>query len=327
MENEPANLPTVAVLMATYNGARYLPEQLDSILAQEGVNVRIYIRDDGSTDNSVSIINEYSQRTDRVFLLDSLPAQVMVTKNFFSIVRDVDLSGIDYIAYCDQDDIWLSNKLAMATSAINDNKVHCYASNLLIGDDKARLVVKHGLFSKLTNGLLTYIFRYKSNKKLLYDYYFESASAGCTLVLGQPAAVYFQNRIREMYDSVPFDASHDWSTYAITRIGGFNWIIDKGAFIIYRQHGENAYGANVGVGGITKLIDLLRSGWYRRHILMIEELYNNGDVHPRFIETIRTYKYSSLISRFKVAFAISGHRRKLVHKIMLFFLIILGYFK
>jgi rhamnosyltransferase len=272
MENGSANLPTVAVLMATYNGARYLPEQLDSILAQQGVNVLVYIRDDGSNDNTTGIAREYSQRSGRVFLLDASPAQMKVTKNFYSIVRDIDLSVVDYIAYSDQDDVWLNTKLSAAVTEMQVSERDCYASNLIMGDAEARPIKNVSFLSRI----FRYLLNRKSNRQLKYDHYFEAASAGCTLVLNKRAAQYFQKRINELYDRIPSDASHDWSTYAITRLGGFNWFIDKNAYIIYRQHTENAYGANFGISGITKLLDLFRSGWYRRHILMIEDLYNNG---------------------------------------------------
>ena len=323
MENETRNLPNVAVLMATYNGERYLTQQIDSILRQENVKVSLYIRDDRSSDNTVNIINEYISTKKNIFLLNTLPAQAGVTKNFFSIVRDIDLTGIDYISYCDQDDIWLTNKLEAAVNEINKNSVNCYASNLLMGDKKANIIVHKSIVSKL----ISYLSSYKTNKQTLFDFYFEAASAGCTLVLNKAAAVYLQKSISRFYEKIPVDASHDWSTYAITRANGFTWYIDKNAYIIYRQHNENAYGANTGVKGVSKLLDLFRSGWYRKHILMIDDLYNERGGHPAFIEVIRHYRSSSLMSRYKVAFAICKYRRKTVHRIVLFFLIIFGYFK
>jgi len=323
MEKENLNLPNVAVLMATYNGERYLTEQIDSVLRQKNVNISLYIRDDRSSDNTVSIINEYISRTQNVFLLNTLQAQSRVTKNFYSIMRDIDLTGIDYISYCDQDDIWLDNKLEAAVNEINKNGVNCYASNLLMGDKDGNIIANKSIASKL----MSYLTNHKSNKQTQFDFYFEAASAGCTLVLNKAAAVYFQAAITRLFDRIPADASHDWSTYAITRANGFDWYIDKNAYIIYRQHTENAYGANTGLKGVSKLLDLFKTGWYRKHILMIDDLYNEQATHPAFIEVIRNYRSSSFASRCKVAFAICKYRRKPVHRIALFLLIIFGYFK
>ena len=321
IEIKKAGLPKVTVLMATWNGENFLTQQLDSVLQQKAVDVSLYVRDDRSTDETVAIIKKYANETGKVFLLDTVPVQLKAAKNFMSLVRDVDLSQTDYIAYCDQDDIWLPDKLNAAISAISEHKVDCYASNLLMGDAEAKLVTEKSLLSRL----LSYIFNYKVNTQKPYDFYFEAASAGCTLVLNKVAALYLQKMLTELFDRIPENASHDWSTYAITRLNGFNWYIDNKSYIIYRQHAENAYGANLGWQAVSKLVDLFKSGWYRRHIIMIDELYNRSHTHPPFINMVKEYQHSSIISRFRMAFAVSRYRRKWVHRVMLFLLIIFGY--
>lgn len=323
MSTVTTGLPKVAVLMATYNGEKFIREQLNSLLAQQQVDVTIFIRDDHSSDNTLAIIAEYQADTGRVVLLETVPGQLYAAKNFMSLVRDVDFSGIDYMAYCDQDDIWLPAKLSTAIRSIVEKQVACYASNLLMGDQDAKIVTNKSLLSKLSS----YTFNYKSNKKLPYDFYFESASAGCTLVLNKPALLYLQKMITGLFDKIPVRASHDWSTYAITRLGSFNWYIDDQSYIIYRQHAENAYGANIGLNAVSKLLELFTSGWYRQHILMIDDLYNTTGSQPPFIKAVREFRHSSLRSRFRFAFAVSRYRRKWVHRVLLFLLIISGYCK
>ena len=316
-------LPTVAVLMATYNGERYLHEQLDSILAQQNVDIKIYVRDDRSVDTTVAIITEYSSHTGKVFLLDTKPVQLRVTKNFYSIVKEIDLTEIDYMCYSDQDDIWLPEKIEEAIKALQNNYAQCYASNLLRADAYGNIIREKSILKRVIN----YLFNRKSVKQTAFDHYLESASAGCTLLLQKDAAVFFQKRVNQIYEKLPIDTSHDWSTYAITRLGGFKWFIDKRSFIIYRQHAENAYGANVGIAGISKLLEWFTSGRYRMHILMIDGLFNTSDRHPAFIEVVKNYRQDSLISRFRMAIAISRYRRKWIHRITLFVLIIFGYCK
>ena len=323
MQNQFQPLPHIAVLMATYNGEKYLKEQIDSILAQKNVQVSLFVRDDNSVDQTRSIIEEYAATTGKVFLLPTKPLQLNVTKNFFSIVREIDLTQVDYIAYSDQDDIWLDNKLDAAVTDIRINKVNCYASNLLRGNADGHVIKKRSPFSRL----FQYLLNFKSNNQLSWDHYFEAASAGCSLVLDKKAALYLQQRLNDVYDRIPENASHDWSTYAITRIGGHAWYISANAYIIYRQHSGNAYGTNNGLKGISKLVDLFSSGWYRKHILMIDELYNNTDNHPAFISKIHSYQPGSLASRFQLAFAISRYRRKAAHRVFLFGLILFGYLK
>jgi rhamnosyltransferase len=323
MNNTVSALPQVAVLMATYNGEKFIKQQVDSILQQKNVQVSLFVRDDHSTDNTVAIIQSYKNAGARVCLMDQKPTQLKVTKNFFSMVKEINLAEFDYIAYSDQDDIWLDNKLHAAITAIKQNKASCYASNLLRGDADGNIVTTKSILSKISQ----YLLNYKSNNQKAWDYYFEAASAGCTLVLNKEAAAYFQKRLYDIYENIPADASHDWSTYAITKIGGFNWYIDNHAYIIYRQHSANAYGVNNGMKGISKLVELFTSGWYRRHILLIDALYNNTDNHPAFMNNLHHYQPTSITGRFQLAFAISGHRRKPVHRILLFGLIIFGYFR
>jgi rhamnosyltransferase len=316
-------LPRVAVLMATYNGEKYIRQQMDSILSQQGVDISVFVRDDHSSDNTVAVIKEYAESTGKIFLLDHKPGQLGVTKNFYSIVKEIDLSPIDFMAYSDQDDIWLPGKTNAAINALENSGSGGYASNLLRGDAEGKVIRERSLVKRL----IQYLFNRKSSAQTPYDYYLESASAGCTLVLKKEAALYFQKRVQEIYDVIPTDTSHDWSTYAITRIGGFRWYIDEHSNIIYRQHAENAYGANIGLGGIGKLLEWFTSGRYRMHLVMIDSLYNNTGIHPAFMRAVKNYRHDSILSRFRMAFAVSRYRRKWIHRVMLFILIILGYCK
>jgi rhamnosyltransferase len=323
MEILTTGLPKVAVLMATYNGEKYLRQQMDSILSQQSVDISVFVRDDHSSDNTVAVVKEYAQRTGRVFLLANKPEQLRVTKNFYSIVKEIDLSSIDFMAYSDQDDIWLPGKVNAAIKALDENNCGAYASNLFRGDSEGKIIRAKSVVKRL----MRYLFNSKSSNQTAYDYYFEAASAGCTIVLTKEAAQYFQDRVRAIYDVIPWDTSHDWSTYAITRIGGVKWYIDKCAYIIYRQHAENAYGANIGVGGIGKLFEWFTSGRYRMHILMIDSVYNNTAVHPDFMRAVKNYRQGSILSRLRMAYAVCRYRRKWIHRVMLFVLITLGYCK
>jgi rhamnosyltransferase len=323
MSNRNPLFPNVAVLMATYNGEKFLAEQIESIMGQASVNVYLYIRDDHSSDGTIELIRDLQKSIKQIFLLEPMPDRLMVTKNFYSIIRDTDLTEMDYMAWADQDDIWMKHKISEAIHTMEQTGTDCYASNLLLGDEKGKIITGGSFYSNL----ISYLLNKKTNHQTLYDHYLEAASAGCTLVLGKQAALYFQKRVRQIYNEIPADASHDWSTYAITRLGMFIWYIDKRSFIIYRQHGQNAYGTNSGMKGTAKLLELFRSGWYRKHILMVDELYNEGDTHPSFIEVIRNYQYTSFLSRLKVGFALARYRRKYFHKILLFGLIVFGQFK
>ena len=103
-------LPTVAVIMSTYNGALYLEEQIESVLAQRGVRVELYVRDDGSSDETLQILEGFEQsgslRLERGKNIGVVP----------SFIRALSMvpSDVEYVALCDQDDVWYSDKLARA---------------------------------------------------------------------------------------------------------------------------------------------------------------------------------------------------------------------
>lgn len=116
----------VTVLMSTYNGEKYLKEQIDSILSQVDVDVRLVIRDDGSTDNTVGVIKEYSQRNSNVEF--TVGKNIGYANSFLTLIQMAGDS--DYYAFSDQDDIWKKNKLSTAVDKINGIPYVVYASNL-----------------------------------------------------------------------------------------------------------------------------------------------------------------------------------------------------
>ena len=292
----------VAVLLATYNGSKYLREQIDSILCQENITIDIFVRDDNSVDETFSILEEYSQKNKNFHILDTIKNQLGPGRNFFSILNETELKHYDFISYCDQDDKWFSNKLNEAVNKIESENVNCYGSNLYVWDG-----------SNVTNILN------KATVQTEYDFLFESASAGCTLVMDINSANYLKYEIKKQFEKFSFDISHDWFTYAITRIGGFKWYLDERSFIYYRQHSSNQYGANEGIVGIRKIFKLFTSGWYLNNIMIIIDLFCK--TKPAFNNLLINYNKLRFTERINLAFIISKFRRKYRHKFILFILI------
>ena len=98
----------IDILLATYNGSKYLHEQLDSILSQSYGNINVIIRDDGSSDNTVMIIKEYEQKDNRVKLLNDNLGNLGFVRNFEELMKN---STSEYLMFSDQDDIWYNNKV------------------------------------------------------------------------------------------------------------------------------------------------------------------------------------------------------------------------
>ena len=117
MSDTLEQVPSVLVMMATYNGEKYVTEQIDSILDQEGVNVTLLISDDGSSDATPRICSRYADDLPNVrFSVNE--KNKGLAKNFMDMLYSSDATSFDYFAFSDQDDYWMPNKLNKAIEAI-----------------------------------------------------------------------------------------------------------------------------------------------------------------------------------------------------------------
>ena len=127
-------MPSVAVVMTTYNGHEFLRDQIDSLLAQVGVSIHIYIFDDASTDETIPILRSYANRHLGLFTIfenakNSGGTGVNIIRNAGRIPRHH-----DYVALADQDDVWMPGKLKRAIEALHESQADLYFSNLLAWD-------------------------------------------------------------------------------------------------------------------------------------------------------------------------------------------------
>lgn len=137
-----ASNPKVNILLSTYNGEKYLSEQLDSLLAQTYPNITICIRDDGSKDNTFSILKNYEQKSllssgPKIILLNSYSGQNLgYMQSFWTLLADC--PPADYYAFCDQDDFWLPTKIEAGVHALENEKANLpllYSSSFTYCDE------------------------------------------------------------------------------------------------------------------------------------------------------------------------------------------------
>src|SRR5579872_3268886 len=119
--------PRVLTLMAAFNGARWIADQLESIQRQENVQVRVVIRDDGSTDDTWRRLQALADG-DRVRVSASAMPSGSAAQNFFSLIRDNSAAGFDFVALADQDDLWEPDKLYRACRALAQHRAAGYSS-------------------------------------------------------------------------------------------------------------------------------------------------------------------------------------------------------
>src|SRR5687767_13263616 len=130
MQQERDDSPLVSIALATFNGQRFLAEQLDSLLRQTYSNLEIIISDDGSTDATVNIVASYAAAYPHIFVYRNT-GEKGVASNFQHAIRQC--KG-DLIAFCDQDDIWLPGKIEKLVKEIGDASL-IYHDSLLINEN------------------------------------------------------------------------------------------------------------------------------------------------------------------------------------------------
>lgn len=247
--------PSIAVLMAAYNGMDWIEEQIDSIFAQADVEIDLYISVDLSNDGTEKWCQSLSQRDSRVHLLPYGDRFGSAAKNFYRLIREVDFTNYKFVAFADQDDVWLPNKLAHAIGIIRQKKIQAVSSDVIaFFQDGSEKLIK------------------KSQPEQRFDYFFGSAGPGCTYVFRTDALIQFKNFLKEQWSAANEVDYHDWLVYAFFRKNLLSWKIDNKPLMLYRRHEFNQIGPNLGLRAYIKRLSMVRSRWYSKEVSKIFHL-------------------------------------------------------
>lgn len=288
-----AKPPSVAVLLATFNGIPFLDAQLISCLNQSGVSCTFFVSDDFSSDGTWEALKQLD--LDNVILLTREKRHGRASGNFFRLLRDVNFSDFDYVAFCDQDDVWEPGKLARAIGIIEHTGVDIVSSSVIAfwPDGRERLLRK-------------------DQRLRLWDHLFESAGPGCTYVMRSPVASAFAAILKKEQNKAEGVALHDWLLYAWARHDGYKWFIDGCPMTRYRQHGNNEFGANSGLRAIYCRFLRLTDGWYRDQVLLMADIIGASDVWP-----IKRLLRFNVIDRLVLSLTTPFFRRRVRDQILL----------
>ena len=216
----------ISIAMATYNGAKYIREQIDSILSQTLQDFELIICDDCSTDNTVDIINKYAQEDPRIRFYKN-KENLGFKKNF---EKAIGLCHGEYIALCDQDDVWMPNHLEILLSLIGNKMIACGNADLIDSNGK-----RFGLTLKEMEAFDS---EFDDDLKKAYSIiYFRSPYQGASMLIKKD---FFKVAL-----PIPDDIGyHDsWFSMLSCFYGGMtytNTIVNK-----YRMHGDNATGMRI----------------------------------------------------------------------------------
>lgn len=281
----------ILVLISTYNGEKYLKEQLESIRAQRGVEVRILVRDDGSKDNTINLLKDFSKSYPSLIEDVISGNNVGSTASFSELMRVAyeDYSeDFQYYAFADQDDFWLEDKLNRAMLRLKDldeTKPNMYCSNKIIVDSNLNKI----------EGILSPKIELTKGRALA-----RNIATGCTMVFNKRALELFATHKTE------YIKIHDHAIFLICTFLG-NVIYDNEAFILYRQHGHNQ------LGGMDTFKDRMR-----------DRLRKKGKLNEHLLErTAKAFKdaYHDLLSEedIKLIQVMSSYRDGFSNRLRLFF--------
>lgn len=229
MERIKSNKP-LAILLATYNSEKYLREQLDSLFEQTYLNWNLFVHDDGSTDKTLLIINEYATKHSNIYVLD-FPPTGGAKSNFMHLLSCVEA---DYYMFCDHDDVWINTKVELTFKKMKDTELSfpnlpiIVHTDLYVVDENLQII--HPSFWKFEG-----IYPNEINTFEMLAAF--NLTTGCTMMINARAKDVTPNDCSEamMHDS--------WITAAVLWAKGKVVDIDL-PLIFYRQHGDNCLGAN-----------------------------------------------------------------------------------
>lgn len=261
----------VYVVLSSYNGEKYIKQQIDSILAQENVSVKLLVRDDGSSDKTCDILRQYEAEN----LVSVIYGKNMgYSKSFLALIQSVG-DEAEYIAISDQDDIWDKDKLEKAVNALKneDNTIP------LLFSCGRRLLV-NGEIMETTGDYHEYGFNGFTNGYALQ---------GCSMVFNRAL-----KQLINMYDYTSMPCIYDALIMQICKYNSGKVICDKSPSFTYRIHGKNSVGINS--GGVKGELKKLISKEYMPHTdemcrQLLETYTNNIDPENRRIcKKVANYK-------------------------------------
>jgi glycosyltransferase involved in cell wall biosynthesis len=266
--------PLVAILLCTFNGERFLSTQLESLNSQTHENWYVVASDDGSTDQTLKILQDYQARWPQGKLIIRSGPKKGFCQNFLSLACDPSIVA-DFYAFCDQDDVWLPAKLLLALIEINKNKEvdqpYLYCGRTEYVDENLITIGFSPLFSQprtFRNALI------------------QSIAGGNTMVFNVKTKKYLEK-------TGPVNhPSHDWWLYQlVTGVGGFVFY-DPEPKVLYRQHDKSLVGSNNSLFAKLKRISMVLQGefykWSEMNIAALSKA--EQFLIPENLETLEIFK-------------------------------------
>jgi glycosyltransferase involved in cell wall biosynthesis len=219
--------PTVAILLSTYNGEKYLPELLSSLISQHYSNYEIHVRDDGSTDSTKEILKSFQALHQRIHVVHG--ENIGCVSSFLTLLRSVEAS---ILMFCDQDDVWLPSKVSTAVHFLVEIGIShpiLFHSDLVVADQFLNTIAP----SFMQHQGITFPAAHSLEVLVV-----QNCVVGCTAAITSSLAGIVRTTPVDESDI----AMHDWWLALIAKTQG-QLVFSSKAEILYRQHATNISGA------------------------------------------------------------------------------------
>ncbi|MBC3775845.1 glycosyltransferase family 2 protein [Pseudomonas sp. SWRI99] len=296
--------PSVAILLCTFNGARFLAEQIDSILMQTHTNWVIHASDDGSCDSTVKLLEAYQKSVgpDRLRLYQG--PQLGFAQNFISLIKNNSIEA-DYFAFSDQDDIWHPTKLEKGLKKlqkIDHSNPALYCTRVRLIDTEQRCVG----FSPL-----------RKNTPSFENALVQSLAGANTMLINQSA----RTLMAAIPDNTPVVA-HDWLAYLLVTASAGQVIYDSTPSLDYRQHEGNLIGNRTGLSANFHRIKRFVTGdfsiWNDMNSEILDSMlgYMPTQNHTLFSD-FKALRTAGLVKRTRLFFKVGLYRQGPLENLLL----------
>ena len=250
--------------MATFNGAKFIEAQIESILNQKDIILDLFLSDDASLDDTVLILKNYAVKYSNVNIINEQrvggPA-----KNFYTLIKTINANDYDYVVLADQDDLWPEYRISRGIDQLKFHQADAYSSDVIAVDEQ-------GQIKKILK---------KSSPQKKFDYIFETPGPGCSFIFNRRFCQFLQTQLNEKILNFPY---HDWLIYALARHHQFKWIIDDAPNLFYRQHEHNFMGANFGLRSRLKRLNRILFGEYYKELIQLYSILNPNKRSLNFLK-------------------------------------------
>ncbi len=223
--------PCIFILLASFNGDKFIGHQIESIINQSYTNWKLWIRDDCSTDNTLSIIKKYIKIDERIILIENNGVRLGAQLNFGSLIKTLSVINFDYCMFSDQDDVWYKDKVLHSLNAIKENQLkdNYYGPVLLHTDFQYADVSLNEI--KTTANVAVKLSKVSNKIALIAN---DNYIFGCTMMLN--------SNLLKLSTPVSVEAeNHDfWVALHAAAFGKIYYLNEKTMF--YRQHEKNVSG-------------------------------------------------------------------------------------